>query len=433
MLGLIQKKQQGEELTAQEISRFVSGYATGEIPEYQAAALLMAICFEGLTGSETLALTQAIVASGETLTYPHDFAPVLDKHSTGGVGDKTSMLLVPMLAACGFKVPKMSGRGLGHTGGTIDKLESIPGFRTTLNRRELMEQLDSVGCAIASQSPELVPVEKKLYALRDATATVANEGLIAASILSKKIAAGASHVIIDVKYGSGAFFKRERHARSFAEFIVRQARGFPPKVMAAVTNMEQPLGRAVGNALEILEVVETLEGDDMESEVARLSVTLGSALLHFAGAARSREDAEAKLVGTLRDGTARGKFEQMIVSQGGDLNEFMLLMDGIEERVRRVEVRTPVGGYIHRLDAFAIGDFCHRLGAGRNRIDESINPWAGIVLKKKVGDRIEPGEVIATAYTPKGLEPEEAVGELLGACDFGEQVEAPELVSGFVE
>jgi len=433
ILDFIQKKQHGEELSSEEIARFVSGYSSGEIPDYQVAALLMAIYFEGLSRAETVALTKAIIASGEALSYSPDFAPVLDKHSTGGVGDKTSLLLVPMLAAAGYKVPKMSGRGLGHTGGTIDKLESIPGFRAELSHKELMRQLQQVGCAIVSQSPGLVLVEKKLYALRDATATVASDGLIAASILSKKIAAGASHLIIDVKHGSGAFFPRKKDARVFAESIVALAREFPPRVMAAVTWMGQPLGRTVGNALEVQEGVSILEAGDAEAEVARLSILLGGALLHFAGETATRQEGEARLAETLGNRSANEKFKQMVAAQGGRLEEFTRLMKTIEERTQRVEVNAPVGGHIRRLDALAVGCLCRRLGSGRARMTDSIDPWVGVVFSKKVGDEVAPGEVIATAYAPMDGDPQAIAEELLGAYDFGEQIEPPELVSGFVE
>lgn len=430
---LIEKKQRGEEISSSEIARFVSGYTMGKIPDYQAAALLMAIYFQGLSRAETAALTEAIVASGETVSYPLDFAPILDKHSTGGVGDKTSILLVPMLAAAGYRVPKMSGRGLGHTGGTIDKLESIPGFRSDLSHEELLAQLDQIGCAIISQSPELVPAEKKLYALRDATATVASQGLIAASILSKKIAAGASHVIIDVKHGSGGFFKRKSEARHFAKFIVNLAREFPPSVMAAITSMEQPLGRTVGNALEIQEVIDILKTGDAEAEVARLSMLLGGALLHFAGETSNRGEGEAKLAKTLRDGSAQEKFRQMVSAQGGRLTEFSRLRETIEDRTQRVEVKAPVNDHVRRLDALSVGRLCHRLGAGRNRMTDTIDPWVGVILKRKLGDAVMQGEVIAAAYAPMNSDPQAIAEELLSAYDFGEKVNAPDLVSELVE
>ena len=398
MLELIEKKQRGEELTADEIARLIADYESGAVPDYQMAALLMAICFKGFSDEETLSLTRALLESGDRWELPSEFHPVLDKHSTGGVGDKTSLLMVPMLAAKGYKVPKMSGRGLAHTGGTIDKLESIPGIRTELSREDALRQLDDIGCVIMSQSEGLVPAEKKLYALRDVTGTVSQPGLIISSILSKKLASGATHIIIDVKYGNGAFFAIKEEAMGFAEKLVSISQRFEPKVAAAVTNMEQPLGSAVGNALEVAEVLRIVEQRDVECEMSALCIVLGGALLKLAGEVERAKQGEDILAQTIADGRAAEKLRAIVNAQGGNLDAFNRELNSIDKNTCKVTITAQSGGVIAGLNALAIGQFCHRQGAGRTRKDEAINPWVGVALHKKTGDTVASGDLLAEAY-----------------------------------
>jgi pyrimidine-nucleoside phosphorylase len=432
MLELINKKQRGLELTPDEISRLITGFGTGEVPDYQMSAFLMAAYFQGLSDGETLAMTQALIASGERWELPAAFLPALDKHSTGGVGDKTTLLLVPMLAALGLKTPKMAGRGLGLTGGTIDKLESIPGMRTEMTRDEAMAQLERVGCFIISQSGELVPAEKKLYALRDVTGTTAQEGLIISSILSKKIACGASHIIIDVKHGSGAFLQTEAQAMDFAERIVRIGSHFGPRFAAAVSAMEQPLGKAVGNALEVAEVLRILEEHDAAAEVCRLCAGLGGTLLLLCGKAQSQHEGEIMLAETVAGGRALAKFKEMITAQGGDLDAFKREMDGIGAKVQRIAVNSPLTGHIRNIDAQAIARFCHRQGAGRSRKGEAINPWAGVVFQHKAGEVVAEGGLLAEAYAKSDADLGAVQDEILGAFEIGDRRELAPLVSAVI-
>ena len=428
MLELIEKKQRGEELTAEEIARLIAGYGTGAVPDYQMAALLMAIYFQGLSEDETTSLTSALLESGDRWELPAKFHPVLDKHSTGGVGDKTSLLMVPMLAAAGYKVPKMSGRGLAHTGGTIDKLESIPGFRAELSRNGALRQLDDIGCVIMSQSEGLVPAEKKLYALRDVTGTVSQPGLIISSILSKKLASGATHIIIDVKYGSGAFFPSQAEAESFARTLVAISRNFKPEVAAAVTDMSQPLGSAVGNALEVAEVLRIAEQRDVECEVSALCIGLGGALLKLAGEVEDAEQGEDILAQTIADGRAAEKLRALVGAQGGDLDAFRREMGDLGRKTCKVAITARSGGVISGLDALAIGQFCHRQGAGRSRKGEAVNPWVGVVLHKKTGDAVAPGDLLAEAYARLDCDQRSVEEAVRSAYIIGEEAPAPRLI-----
>ncbi len=432
VLEVIGRKQRGIELGAEEISRAINGFNSGEVPEYQMAAFLMAAYFQGLSDDETCALTVALLESGGRWKLPASFMPAIDKHSTGGVGDKTTLLLVPMLAALGMKVPKMAGRGLGHTGGTIDKLESISGFRTSMTREEAMAQLENVGCFIISQSEELVPAEKKLYALRDATGTTAQEGLIISSILSKKIACGASHVIIDVKHGSGGFFPHEAQAYDFAERIVQIGGRFKPSFAAAVTAMEHPLGKAVGNALEVAEVIQILDERDASSDVSQLCIGLGGALLVLAGKAASRAYGEDMIAETLLDGSAQAKFREMIAAQGGDLDMFAAELDTIEAKAMQVQVTSPMPGYITGIDALTIAEFCRSEGAGRLSKEDKINRWTGIVLRAAVGDAVAEGGLLAEAYIRHGSDCGAARDDVLKAFSIGDKPERKPLISAVI-
>ncbi len=432
MLKLIEKKQRGEELTAEEIDRLIADFTAGAVPDYQMAALLMAICFKGFSDEEIVSLTLALLESGDHWELPVKFHPVLDKHSTGGVGDKASLLMVPMLAAEGYKVPKMSGRGLAHTGGTIDKLESIPGFCAELSREDALRQLDDIGCVIMSQSEGLVPAEKKLYALRDVTVTVSQPELIISSILSKKLASGATHIIIDVKYGSGAFFASRVDAETFAERLIAISRSFEPEFAAVVTNMNQPLGSAVGNALEIAEVLRIVEERDVECEVSALCIALGGALLKLAGEVERAKQGEDILAQTLADGRAADKLRALVSAQGGDLDAFNREMNSIDMKTCKVAITAQSSGAIAGVNALAIGQFCHRQGAGRTRKGETINPWVGVMLHKKTGDAVASGDLLAEAYARLDCDESSVEEEVRSAYIIGEEATAPRLIDTIV-
>lgn len=432
MLELIEKKRRGQELTAEETARLIADFESGAVPDYQMAALLMAICFKGLSDEEIVSLTRALLESGDRWQLPAEFHPVLDKHSTGGVGDKTSLLMVPMLAAGGYKVPKMSGRGLSHTGGTIDKLESIPGFRAELSREDALRQLDDIGCVIMSQSEGLVPAEKKLYALRDVTGTVSQPGLIISSILSKKLASGATHIIIDVKYGNGAFFASRADANAFAKTLVTISHSFEPEFAAAVTNMSQPLGSAVGNALEIVEVLRIVEERDVECEVSALCIGLGGALLKLAGEVEHVKQGEDILSQTIADGRAAEKLRALVSAQGGNLDAFRREINSIDRKTCKVAITAQSSGVIAGLNALTIGQFCHRQGAGRTRKGETINPWVGVVLHKKTGDTVASSDLLAEAYARLDCDESSVEEDVRSAYIIGEEATSPPLIDTIV-
>jgi len=417
MYDIILKKRTGLELTGEEIEFFINGYTAGEIPDYQAAALLMAIYFQGLTERETTALTLAMAASGEQA----DLRPIpgckVDKHSTGGVGDKTTLVLIPLVAAAGVPVAKMSGRGLGHTGGTVDKLESIPGFRVALAPAEFIAQVRTVGAAVVAQTGNLAPADKKLYALRDVTATVDSIPLIASSVMSKKIAAGADAIVLDVKTGSGAFMRFTEDAFALARTMVAIGRRAGRNTVALVTDMDQPLGFAVGNSLEVHEAVETLAGRGPE-DLKQLCLALGGHMLTLAGAAPSPEAGRARLAGLLADGRALAKFREMIVAQGGD-PRVLEKPDLLPRAARRETVRAEGVGYVTAIHAEMIGRAAMLLGAGRRTKEDRIDRAVGIVLHKKVGDRVEAGEPLATLHVNREEEMEAARRAVLEACHIG--------------
>ncbi len=419
MLALIEKKQAGRRLSADEIGEFVRAVRDGSMPDYQVSALLMAIYFKGLDHEETYALTKAIVDSGDILSFPNELRPVLDKHSTGGVGDKTSLILVPLLSASGYRVCKMSGRGLAHTGGTIDKLESIPGYCVELPAHKLIEQVGSVGCAIVSQSNQMVPVEKKLYALRNATATVNSLPLIISSILSKKVAGGADAVVIDVKCGSGAFFKTYTDAVAFSSEISMVARRFPISLTTVVSDMEQPLGNYIGNALEVKEVIDLLSSGDPNAGLCRLAIRLGVHAMRSVSKI-DEEEAVRLLSKNLSNGSAMEKFEQMVSAQGGDLKSFNKEMENIEAKTEKLIVKSPSSGIVSSLDAYAIGKLAHMLGGGRETTEQQINPWVGVRLLKKAGQPVVEGEALAEIYAPKDMKG--ASGQQLDAEDLQQKL-----------
>ena len=389
---LIQRKRDGGELSDEELSELILGYTRGEIPDYQLAAFCMAVYFRGLSARETYALTDAMVRSGETIDLHAEIGrPVADKHSTGGVGDKASLVVGPLVAACGVPFGKMSGRGLGHTGGTLDKLESIPGYRVELSRDEFVLQVRDVGLAVIGQTAELVPADKQLYALRDVTATVENVSLIAASIMSKKIAAGANAIVLDVKVGDGAFMKSLDDARALAGAMLELGRRAGRRVVCELTDMDQPLGRAVGNALEIREALAALSGDG-PPDLTELAIDASAHLVELCDGMDAGE-ARARVESVLRDGSALDAYERWIRAQGGDPAE-----DALPRAPVTKTVTADRDGYVGRLGALAIGTAAMRLGAGRTTKDDTIDHAVGIVCLRKRGDRVKAGEALAEIH-----------------------------------
>ena len=414
MTELIAKKRDGEALSTEEIGFMIDGYVRGEIPDYQMSAMCMAILFRGMDDREILDLTMSMMHSGETL----DLSPIrgvkADKHSTGGVGDKTSLVLCPMVAACGVKIAKMSGRGLGHTGGTIDKLESFPGFVTGISEERFFENVNHIGIAIAGQTAEVCPADKKLYALRDVTGTVPSIPLIVSSIMSKKLAAGADVIVLDVKCGSGAFMKTAEQARELAEGLTRVGRLAGRKCAAVITDMDEPLGYAVGNALEVKEAIDVLAGRTEAGELKELCLTLGANMLTLSGLAANEAKAREKLEATIADGSALKKLAEMVEAQYGDsraVYDTSLLPEAAFKR----EVPSAEAGYVAHIEAEDVGLVSMHLGGGRVTKDSAIDLSVGVVLHKKVGDRVEPGESLATIHASDEKKAAEAA-ELLKKC-----------------
>jgi len=393
---IIAAKRDGRELAGEDIRRIVLEYARDLIPDYQMSAFLMAVCIRGLSLAETMALTGAMIDSGVVLKLSAITGTKVDKHSSGGVGDKTTLVLVPTLAACGLKVPKMSGRGLGFTGGTIDKIESIPGLTTTLDVDRFIRQVSDIGAAIAGQTNDIVPADKKIYALRDVTATVDSIPLIAASIMSKKIACGSDLILIDVKVGSGAFMRDVQSARDLSRMLMALGRGFGRKTAVAVTDMSQPLGSAVGNALEVREAIETLKGAG-PADLRGLCVQLASTILDMSGHAASPEEGAAQAEAAIDSGAALDVFRRIVEKQGGDplVIEDPLLLP---RAATMLEVPAARAGVIESIDCAAIGRACCSLGAGRQRKGDAIDPAVGIVVVKKLGDRVERREPLAVIH-----------------------------------
>ena len=417
MYDLILKKRNGGELSREEIAFFVEGYTKGEIPDYQVSALMMAIYFQKMNEQETLALTMAMAGSGDMLDLSQIQGVKVDKHSTGGVGDKTSLALAPMVAACGLPVAKMSGRGLGHTGGTIDKLESFPGFTTSLTRQQFLDNVNRIGIAIMGQTADLAPADKKLYALRDVTATVDNMSLIASSIMSKKLAAGAEALVLDVKTGSGAFMKQEADARALGEEMVRIGRNAGRRMSAVISDMDQPLGRAVGNALEVREAIETLQGGGPE-DFRELCLVLGSQMLMAGEKARSREEAEKMLKGVIQDGSALEKLAQFVEAQGG--NPQAVYRPELLPRADIVKtVPAPVSGYVSHIACDEVGICSLILGGGRETKESRVDLSVGLVLNKKVGDYVEAGEPLALIHANREERAAEAERRFLAAVAIG--------------
>jgi len=412
---LIQRKRDGEELGADELADLILGYAREEVPDYQMAAFCMAVYFRGLTSAETFALTDAMIRSGETIDLGAELGrKVVDKHSTGGVGDKTSLAVGPIVAACGVPFGKMSGRGLGHTGGTLDKLESIPGFRVELSREEFVRQVREVGIAIIGQTAELVPADKKLYALRDVTATVDNVSLIAASIMSKKIAGGADAIVLDVKVGDGAFMKSIADARGLAEAMLELGRHAEREVVCLLTDMDQPLGHAVGNALEIAEAHATLLGEG-PADFTELVLAASAHLLARSDLGLDEAQGRARAEGTIGDGSAATVWDRWIRAQGGDPD--------LGSLPRAPVVRTvtaPRDGFVHRLGAIRVGVAALELGAGRRAKEDTIDHAVGVVCHKKRGDLVRAGEPLAQIHAARDDQAGAATAAVLEAYEFAD-------------
>jgi pyrimidine-nucleoside phosphorylase len=387
---LIAKKRDGEELSAEEIGAFIAGYARGDIPDYQMSAMAMAIYLQGMTTAETAALTDHMLASGARFEWPDDGVSRVDKHSTGGIGDKVSLPLAAMLACCDLQVPMISGRGLGATGGTLDKLEAIPGFRTNLTMDEVREVVARVGCVITGATTDLVPADRKLYALRDVTATVPSIPLITASIMSKKLAEGLDALVLDVKWGSGAFMKTADQARELARSLVATGQRMGVATTALVTDMNQPLGRLAGNAVEVDESVAMLEGN-APADLVEVTLALGAEILASTGVAANPAAARAALADTIQSGAAREKFAEMVRAQGGNL-------DAQRSVAPASELVSPTSGYLAAIDAEELGRAIIAMGGGRQKLGDALDHSTGIEMLVRLGDRVEAGQPLVRVF-----------------------------------
>ena len=401
MVDLIIKKRQGESLSREEIAFWIDGYVNGIIPDYQTSAMCMAIVFKGMTEEEVINLTDLMEHSGETLDLSHLKGVKVDKHSTGGVGDKTSLVLGPMVAACGATLAKLSGRGLGHTGGTLDKLESIPGYNIAISGERFAKQVNSIGIAIAGQTQSLVPADKKMYALRDVTGTVESIPLIAASVMSKKLAAGTDAILLDVTLGNGAFMKDIDQARKLAKLMVKIGNGLNRDTRAVLSNMNEPLGLAVGNALEVKEAIAALHGEGPE-DLMELCYTSGSVMLVQAKIAKDQSEARKMLEKVVRDGSAFVKFLEMVQAQDGDV-EYLLHPEKFPLAKSIIPIYAKEEGYVKDINALEIGLASMTLGGGRETLDDVIDMAAGIMLNKKVGDYVKEGEPLCYLHSDKNV------------------------------
>ena len=406
---IIEKKRDKQKLEKEEIEFFVREYTNGNIPDYQASALLMAICINGMEDEEIVNLTFEMVNSGDKLDLS-ELGTVVDKHSTGGVGDKVTLILTPIIASLGVPIAKMSGRGLGYTGGTIDKLESIPGYMTNISEREFIKNVKKIGISLIGQTANLVPADKKIYALRDATGTTESIPLIASSIMSKKIAAGANKIVLDVTYGSGAFMKTKEIAQELADTMVRIGELAKRETVAILTPMAEPLGKNIGNSLEVIEAIKALNGN-MEEDVKNVVLLLGADMLKLAGKGNNLEENKKRILESISNGKALAKFKELIVNQGG-------VVSYIDEpkRFKKAEYILPVyaegSGTINRLDAEEVGELAVFLGAGRIQKEDTIEPEVGIRLEKKTGDKVEKGDILAYIYANSKDKAEQAVNKL---------------------
>ena len=396
MYDLILKKRNGKELTKDEIDFFVQGYTKGEIPDYQASALLMAIFFNKMNKRETADLTMSMVNSGDKLDLSNIEGIKVDKHSTGGVGDKTTICLTPLVASCGVPVAKMSGRGLGHTGGTIDKLESFKGFSVQLDQKEFMDNVNKKGIAVAAQTGHLAPADKKIYALRDVTATVDNMSLIASSIMSKKIASGSDAIVLDVKVGDGAFMKTPEAAKALAREMVDIGNNVGRKTIGVISDMDQPLGYAIGNAIEVIEAIDLLKGNGPK-DLLELTLTLGSNMLILAGRVKDEEEGRKLLKENIENGKALEKLKEFVEAQGGD-SSYVDDVSKFPQAKYVIEVKSNKSGYINKINAENLGLIAMELGAGRATKESIIDLAVGIKLLKKRGDKVEKEDVLGYIY-----------------------------------
>ena len=407
---IISKKRDKQELNKEEIEYFVTNYNNGTIPDYQAAALIMAIYINGMNEEETTNLTLAMAHSGEILDLS-EFGTVVDKHSTGGIGDKVTLILTPIIASLGIPVAKMSGRGLGYTGGTIDKLESIPGYQTNIGIEEFKKNVKNIGISLMGQTLNLAPADKKLYALRDSISATESIPLISSSIMSKKIAAGANKIVLDVTCGNGAFMKNLEDATKLAETMKSIGKLAKKETICVITSMEEPLGEAVGNSLEVIEAVQALKGN-MKKDVQEVVLTLGSYMIKLAGKGDNIEENKQKMLEQIKNGKAIEKFKELVQNQGGDIS----YIDNIElfEKAKYIlPVLADKTGYVKTLNAKNIGEISVHLGAGRMQKEDTIDPAVGIILKKKIGDKIEKGETLAYIHVNNEEKGKEAVEQLL--------------------
>ncbi len=431
MYDLIEKKKQGLALAKTEIEQMIADYTSGRIPDYQMSAMMMAICFQGMNAEETLHLTLAMRDSGTVLDLSAISGIKVDKHSTGGVGDKTSLVLAPMIAALGIPVAKMSGRGLGHTGGTIDKLECFPGFTTGLSKERFIQNVNQIKLAIMGQTADLAPADKKLYALRDVTATVNQMSLIASSIMSKKLAAGADAIVLDVKTGSGAFMQQEADAFALAKEMVRIGNGAGKRTRAVITDMDQPLGFAVGNALEVKEAILSLNGQGPK-DLMEVVYALGAQMVLLAQKAETREEAEALLKETIASGAALNKLAEFVKAQDGDAHGVFHPQELPGANVI-LEVKNTQNGYVSRILAEEIGLASLLLGGGRETKESEIDLGVGILLKKKRGDRVADGETLAVVYANEMEQAIKAYAKVVKAYEIGAYAGETLMIKGIVD
>lgn len=418
MTDIIIKKRNGFDLTREEIKFFIDNYVNNTIPDYQVSALLMAIFYQGMNKKEISDITDAMLHSGEVIDLSSISGIKIDKHSTGGVGDKTSLVLGPLVASCGAKVAKMSGRGLGHTGGTLDKLESIKGLSVMEEKEKFIHQVNDIGIAIVGQTADLVPADKKLYALRDVTGTVDSIPLIASSIMSKKLASGSDTILLDVKFGSGAFMKDLPSARELAKTMVEIGHSFNKDTRAVLTDMNQPLGCAVGNSLEVIEACETLKGRGPK-DLEELCLSLGAIILEQAKITSSFEEGKKMLLEKISSLEAFNKLKELIAYQGGD-SSYLDDYSKFKQAKYETKLYAKKSGYLQKIDALVVGESAMHLGAGRATKDDNIDMSAGIVLNKKVGDQVKEGDLLLTCYTDKE-DIEEVLKELEGAFEFADK------------
>ncbi len=427
MVDLIEKKRMGEALNEAEIDFIIKGYVKGEIPDYQVSAWLMAVYFKGMNDAEAAALTKSMLYSGDIIDLSLVEGVKVDKHSTGGVGDKTTLVLGPLVASLGAKLAKLSGRGLGHTGGTLDKMESIPGMNINLSEKQFIDQVNRINIAVAGQTKSIVPADKLLYALRDVTGTVPSIPLIASSIMSKKLASGADVICLDVKIGDGAFMKTLEDARELSKIMVSIGKAFGKKVYAFITSMDQPLGHAVGNRLEVREVIDALNGKGPE-DLQELCLDIASYMIYFAEKAESVAAAKKLAHDQLLNGKAYAKFIEFVTAQGGHIDD----IDNFVKVKEVVEYKAKQAGYIKRIKAKNIGLASMKLGGGRATKEDVIDPMVGIVLQHKIGDYVEVGETLADIYTNTGVS-----AEILADLDDAyiivtEKVEKPSIIKEII-